>query len=392
MRTDWPRVALLVACGVFTAFQIGKVPASLPTIRADLDLGLVTAGWVIALYSATGSLIGLAAGVVTDRLGHRRTLLGGLLCAALAALVGAQVTSGTGLLVSRFFEGLGFILTVVSVPTLMLRLTAPSQRAKIMGLWGAYMPTGTATMILLSPLALATIGWRGLWLVIAGLLLALAIAIGLATRGQGQNAGPATNLAGVRQTLGRSGPWLIALCFGVYAGQFIAVMGFLPTLLVGLGVSGGHAAGLTALAVAANILGNLAIGPLMGRGWPRWVLILAAGLTMAGADLVIFQETWPLAWRFAAVVLLSAVGGLIPGSLMAGAAFHAPTPALLGTTTGLMMQGANLGQMLTPPAVAALVAATGRWDLAPLILTPLALASVGIGLVLRKVEQHMQIV
>jgi len=392
VRTDWPRVALLVACGVFTAFQIGKVPASLLTIRADLDLGLVAAGWVIALYSATGSLIGLAAGVVTDRLGHRRTLLGGLLCAALAAVAGSQAISGTGLLISRFFEGLGFILTVVSVPTLMLRLTASADRAKIMGLWGAYMPTGTATMILLSPLALATIGWRGLWLVIAGLLLCLAVGVWLITRGQEPQSSSAHNWGGVQQTLARPGPWLIALCFGVYAGQFIAVMGFLPTLLVGLGLAGSAAAGLTALAVAANILGNLAIGPLMGRGWPRWVLIVAAGLTMAAADLVIFQESWPLVWRFGAVVLLSAVGGVIPGSLMAGAAFHAPTPGLLGTTTGLMMQGANLGQMLTPPAVAALVAATGQWEFAPLVLLPLALASVGIGLVLRKVEQNMQTV
>ena len=37
MRTPWPLIALLVAAGVVAAFHVGKMPPSIPSIRAELD-------------------------------------------------------------------------------------------------------------------------------------------------------------------------------------------------------------------------------------------------------------------------------------------------------------------------------------------------------------------
>ena len=41
--TDWAAVLLISGAGVVVAFQIGKAPAALPALRADLRLDLVTA-------------------------------------------------------------------------------------------------------------------------------------------------------------------------------------------------------------------------------------------------------------------------------------------------------------------------------------------------------------
>lgn len=58
-----------------------------------------------------------------------------------------------------------------------------------------------------------------------------------------------------------------AAIFALYAGQYLAVVGFLPLILVE--VDG--AAALSALVVLANVLGNAGAGfALRAGGRPRW--------------------------------------------------------------------------------------------------------------------------
>jgi hypothetical protein len=61
-------------------------------------------------------------------------------------------------------------------------------------------------------------------------------------------------------------------------------------------------------------------------------------------------------------VVLSIVGGLIPGTLFATAPFYAPNPAAVSTTVGLMQQGSASGQILLPPVIAALAQYSGGWS------------------------------
>ena len=62
------------------------------------------------------------------------------------------------------------------------------------------------------------------------------------------------------QTLQAPGPWLGALTFGVYSAQWLAVIGFLPSLYQQSGWGGARGAVLTALVAAVNMLGNIAAG------------------------------------------------------------------------------------------------------------------------------------
>ena len=70
------------------AFQVGKAPPVLPAIRVDLGMSLFLAGWILSTFNVVG-LLGSAAGAVADAFGHRRMLLGGLLCQAVGSLAGA---------------------------------------------------------------------------------------------------------------------------------------------------------------------------------------------------------------------------------------------------------------------------------------------------------------
>ena len=166
-RTRWGLVLVATGAGVIAAAHVGKVPAALPAIRAEFGLDLVSAGWVVSIFNATGMAGGMLAGVFADRIGHRRLALTGLAALLLGSLAGATAESGTVLLLTRFLEGLGFVTTAVSAPSIIANAAKHRDRRLALGLWGAYMPAGVAAMMLMSPALLAPFGWRGLWLAVA---------------------------------------------------------------------------------------------------------------------------------------------------------------------------------------------------------------------------------
>jgi MFS family permease len=164
-------------------------------------------------------------------------------------------------------------------------------------------------------------------------------------------------------------------------------MGFLPTILIErYGLSAAAAAVLGAGAVAANIVGNVAAGLLLHRGVPRWALIALAGAGMGLSALGIFSGALPFAVVYGLCVLFAAVGGLLPASVLGAAADHAPAPHLVAPTSGLLVQGSNLGQVIGPPAIGAVASLTGGWAASPLVLTSGAAVAVGLALVLRGIE------
>lgn len=373
-HTDWPLLIVLVLSGVVAAFHVGKVPPALPALRAELGLSLTVAGWAVSLINFMGIAIGMLAGLVADRLGHRRVALGGLVCLAAADMLGALAGSPVALLAARFLEGLGFITAVVAIPVLVLRAAAPADSRTAMAIWSGYMPAGAGAMMIAAPFLLAPLGWRGLWVVNGALCLLCVLALALMRQPAPSPAArpaPLRFWPSLRATLGRRGPALLALCFCFYTMPFLAIAGFLPTYMIEQrGIAPALAGPLTALVVMANVIGNLASGPLQNRGLRRSRLIALAALIMGVCTLGIFTETLPDALRYGLCLLFSAAGGLAPGALFSSVAAHAPRPELVGATNGLMMQGSNLGNTLGPPAFAALVAATGSWSSGPLLLLP----------------------
>ncbi len=395
-RTRWRAVLLVFGAGVVVAFQIGKVPAAIPTLRAELGLGLFAAGWVISIFNVIGVGLGMLAGVAADRMGHRRIVLAGLGCVALASFAGGFAPGAATILAARFVEGLGFIAVIVAAPALIVAATRPEDLRLAFGVWGGYMPAGTATMILLSPLVLEPFGWRGLWLANGGIVTLFALCLWAGTREvAGGDRRPRTDGAPFRdmlRTLTARGPLLLAATFSTYTANFIAVLGFLPTFLVEQrGLAGPAAAALPAFAIDVNVPGNLVGGWLLHRGAPRWLLILAASLTMAAASLGIYSDSVPDAARYGLCLAFSFVGGILPTAILGAAPSFAPAPRLLATTNGLIMQGANLGQMVGPPTLAALVSLAGGWQAAPTFVVASALVGAGLALAIRHLEAGVRI-
>jgi hypothetical protein len=86
----------------------------------------------------------------------------------------------------------------------------------------------------------------------------------------------------------------------------------------------------------------------------------------------------PLAVRFVCVVIFSAVGGVIPGTLFATAVRVAPSEGTLSTTVGYMQQWSAWGQFAGPPMVALVATWTGGWQWTWVV----TVAMCGVGMVL----------
>lgn len=368
---------LLLGCGVVAAMHVGKLPPALPVLRQQLGVSLVEAGFLLSTVQLGSMLLGLALGLGAHRFGLRRSLLGGLWLLVLASLAGTQATSAQGLLAARAAEGVGVLLVALSAPSLLRRIVPAHRQSLRLGLWGTYMPTGTGLALLLGPVAIATLGWAGWWagLALLSAAMAMAAAAVLQPDGTAESARPqggsgpvsptgSASASTFTATLRRSGPWLLAMSFGAYSAQWLTVIGFLPTVYAEAGVAPGTAGLLTAVAALANAAGNVTGGRALHRGVPARVLLMCGFVAMAGGAFVAFalQDAVGFSVRYAAVLVFSGVGGLVPATLFALGGQVAADPRAMPVVVGLLTQGTGAGQFLGPPAAAWWAAGHGGWS------------------------------
>ena len=349
--TEWRAVGVVVAAGVVSAFHLGKVAIASPALQAELGLSLAMLGSLGATFAVLGALGGVLAGSVVAHAGDRRMLVGGLMATALGAVVGMATDRFVVLLASRVVEGLGFVLITVAGQAVLGRLVRAGDRNAAFALWSCFMPCGMALAMLTGP----WFGdWRGLWAaaaLAAGLITAAVVV--LVPSGSRAADGP-IHRARISEAL-QPAPLALAATFLLYSLMFFALFSFLPVLLQQrLQVSPGTVGALAALASAANIAGNLAAGVLLKKVG-RETLGTVAAVTMALCALGIFLPLLGPGAAFVLCLVFSAVGGLIPASLLASVAQVASTPAQATLTVGLLMQGSNLGQALGPVLVGSAV-------------------------------------
>ena len=375
-----PPAFIVIIAGMVAALHIGKIPPAIPVLRDALGVSLVEAGFLLSMVQMAGMLGGVFIGLAADGFGLRRSMLLGQLVLASASLTGAWATQPAELLVLRALEGLGFLLVVLPVPSLIRQLVPPSRLALHLGLWGTYMATGTSLVLAGGPVLMAVVGWQGLWVILAVVSLAVAgwllrrvpsdqarraAAAGVATTSPTASAAARVQWSQrLRDTLTRSGPWRVAIIFSMYSSQWLAVIGFLPSIYAQAGLSGQLAGLLTAFACLVNVTGNVAAGRLLHRGVCARHLLYAGFVAMGLTAFVAFSPLTAEApvVRYLAVVIFSAVGGLIPATLFALAVHVAPNEHTVSTTVGWMQQCSSTGQFLGPPLVAWVAGVAGGWQ------------------------------
>jgi MFS family permease len=387
--TNWPAVWAIFAGGLVAGAYMTKVAPALPGLRGELGLTLVESGLVATMFNLMGMLVGMIAGVLCDRFGHRRLALAGLVVLCAAGALGALAGGFTTLLLSRFLEGVGFILYIVSGVALMSAAVAtPADRAKALGLWSAYMPTGGALALFAAPALIAAWGWRGLWFALS--LLAAAGAFALWRVVPASPHGRVSSMRLVIESLANRGNLVMAALFALYVAQWTSIMVWLPTFLVDEHrLSAGAAALATALYVLINAPANLTGGWLLARGVPRGALIVAGALIAALCEVGMLTDFLPPATRYVLVLVFSFCAGVIPASVFSGLPLHARTPQHIGTGNGIVMQASQIGQFLAPLALAWIATRFG-WTANLWLLLAFAAGAVACGVAIGAIENKIR--
>jgi MFS transporter, CP family, cyanate transporter len=405
MRSPGPAM-LVVLGGVAAALHVGKLPPALPALRDTLGVTLLQGGFLLSLVQLAGMSLGLAVGLAADGLGLKRTMVAGLLTLSAASILGSWARSGDELMALRAVEGVGFLLASMPAPGLIRRLVEPAQVQSTLGLWGAYMPFGTAVAFLAGPHVIAAAGWRPWWWLLGAISLSMTAWLWwalphdppYAAVAPRDHKSPDAWRSRLGRTLRARGPWLVALAFAMYSGQWLAVIGFLPTVYAEAGVSPGIAAIATALAAAINMAGNIASGLLLRRRFAAHHLLYCGFAAMAVGAFCAFAPIWQgtdptlaAGATYAAVLMFSAVGGLIPGTLFSLAVALAPDERTISTTVGWMQQWSSLGQVAGPPLVAWIATQAGGWQWSWVVTGTLAACGIALAAMLALQASHANV-
>ncbi|NSX91484.1 MFS transporter [Agrobacterium tumefaciens] len=324
------------------------VAPSLPAIEQNFlstpHVGLLSR-MVLTLPSVFVALCAPVAGMLADRFGRKRLLLGAILLYSLSGMSGLFADSLAGLLVGRAFLGLaiGGIMTIGTA--LVGDYFESPARERYLGLQQAFTQLGGVLFVVAGGL-LADIHWRAPFAVYAVALLILPAALLFLREpergdGRARDGGPAGAV---------NWPVVAVLALTVFLvnALFYTIPSQLPFFLRELGVfSGsiaGYAIGIFNLAGALTALNFARLRRHMGVA-----IILAVGLMLMATGFALLAMAKGLASMLSAVAVTGLGLGVVMPAIMSTTIMLAPL-RLRGRIAGIVTASMFLGHFISPLA------------------------------------------
>src|ERR1700761_2706257 len=157
--------------GILYGFDTGVIAAALLYVRETFHLSTVMQEvLVIAVLigAAVGALVG---GAVADRVGRRKTLIGGALLFIAGSILAPLSPNVWVLFTARMMLGIAVGFTSVTAPVYVSELSPPKSRGVLIGLYQFALTSGIALADLVGYWLAGPQGWR--WMFAFGLLPAL---------------------------------------------------------------------------------------------------------------------------------------------------------------------------------------------------------------------------
>lgn len=178
------RVFLCFALGYLLSYGLRSINAVIaPALMDEMSLSNADMGLLSSAYFVAFGSLQLPLGIWLDKYGPRRTESALLVVAAIGAAVFATSDSLTGLWIGRALIGIGVSACLMAAFKAYRLWFAPEQQSQLASWMLVAGTAGALTATVPVTMALPEIGWRGIFWVVAALLLMVSAAIFLSLRG-----------------------------------------------------------------------------------------------------------------------------------------------------------------------------------------------------------------
>lgn len=369
-KSNWRTPGVVLACGgVILTISLGvrhTFGLYLQPMTMDLGMGRETFALAIALQNLIYGLAQPFTGMIADKYGSARVLIGGTLLYGLglvlmsAASTGWELNLSAGLLI-----GLGLACSGFSIVYGVIgRAFPPHKRSAALGVAGAAGSFGQFVMLPYGQLLISTMGWH-VALVILGATVMLIVPLSSALvedkQAQSHHYHKQTIREALREALSHRGYVLLCLGYSVCGFQLLFISVHFPAYLLDQKLS--PQTGMMALALIGlfNVLGSYVWGWLGGRYTKKYLLSLLYFARAALVAVFILLPLSPLSvYLFAAVIGFLWLG-TVP--LTSGLIAHVFGVKYLATLSGIAFLFHQVGSFIGVWLAGYLFDATGSYSL-----------------------------
>ena len=303
-------LGFLVTLSVITFLDRLAIAVAGPRIQDELEIPPEKWGWVLGAFVLAYGFFEIPSGASGDRLGQRRVLTRIVIWWSAFTAATAAAATYIQLIITQFLFGAGEAGAYPNASGVIARWFPKEERARAQGaVWAASRVGGALSPLLVIPL-LNTVGWRGMFCVLAAVGLVWAAA--WRTWYHDPPGAARTHDRALWRALLRSRQtWLLIAMYWCYVWGSWFYFSWFPTFLVrGAGFTEKEMGVLSALPFLLGCCGNLAGGFLSDRLARRYGLKVArcgqASASLALSSLLILGLAF--ANDKALVVILSSIG------------------------------------------------------------------------------------
>lgn len=350
-----PRWLLLILLSQF-GFGLLAMTICIPSMQewaSTFGVPQSTVQLSFSAYVVAFGALQLVYGPLSDRMGRKPVLLGGLALAVLASLLAALAPSAGWLIAARVLQGAGAAAGMVVGRAMVQDEYEGPARTRVMAYVGMAMGLGPPTATVVGGQLHVLLGWQANFVLMAvlGTLLALAtwrlLPQRAAPAGSAMPAPPAghglAEMGRAYARLAREPAFrCMVLLLGLTTGTFYAFLAGAPVVLRGYGIGPSRIGFVIMCIPLSYIVGNYLTSRLAQRHGERWLLRLGQACTLGGLLLLVALALLGLrtVWALVLPLMLLGLGHgfLVPPTL---AATVGVVPALAGAAAavaGVMQQ------------------------------------------------------
>ncbi|MBI4203534.1 MAG: MFS transporter [Betaproteobacteria bacterium] len=386
-QSNWRTPAIVLACGgIVLTVSLGvrhNFGLYLQPMTMDLGIGRETFAVAIALQNLVYGLAQPFTGMIADKYGTARVLIGGTLVYGLGlalmsvANTGWELNLSAGLLIGIGLACSGFSIVYGAVA----RAFPSNKRTAALGVAGAAGSFGQFVMLPYGQLLINTMGWHTALVILAVtvmLIVPLSAALVEDKKAQAQQFHRQSIREALREAFGHGGYVLLCLGYTVCGFQIMFISVHFPAYLLDQYMT--PETGMTALALIGlfNVFGSYLWGWLGGRHTKKYLLSALYFTRAVAVAVFIALPLSPLSiYVFAAIIGFLWLG-TVP--LTSGLIAHVFGVKYLATLSGIAFLFHQIGSSVGIWLAGYLFDATGSYGLMWILIIGMGLVAAGLNL------------